>query len=112
MSDSLRIGISKTEKEWKVIDKKIREIIANRDITDEERYRRYINMKVSTLINDYEQYAPQIKELFPVGNRNPQRKSTISPVWHDKLIKMSEDLGCSIPTIIERIILTPLITHK
>ena len=110
MSESLRISITKTKKEWKTIDKQIKLLSTNPSLNDIEKYNSYLNSKISALLNDYEKSPELVKALFP--KRNPERKNTISPVWHDRLIKMSKELDVSIPTIIDRIILLPLLIEK
>lgn len=107
MQSKLRPGITKTRKEWKVIDKKIRQLSTNKKLNDTERYARYINKKISCLIEDYEKCPDCVQHLFP--KRNTERKTTISPVWHEKLISIAKQLDVSVPTLLDRVILMPLL---
>lgn len=123
MEEKYRVRITKTKKEWKAIDRRLKELSPRFDFEKDlelkpeerrrkntERFSKHLNNNISHLIQDYKNCPECIKQLFP--QRNFERQKGISPIWYEELCKISLDVGVSISTLIDRCIITPLLIEK
>ncbi len=110
MRKNFRVRITKTNKEWESIDRHIRELYPESKLSDIERYNRYLNNKISMLINDYENCPDCVKKVSP--SKSKERQKVISPVWYERLLKISEETNISISALVDTVIVTPLLIEK
>jgi len=103
MAKNHRVCISKTKREWKVIDKRINEL-------GTKSFNRYLNKKISSLIEDYNK-CPEAIHDFLIGEK-PVRQKSITPEVNKVLLKISVDTKLPVSTIVDRIIITPLLIEK
>lgn len=95
--------LTHTNREWKIIDTRIKEL-GSKD------FNRYLNSKISSLMNDYNNCTECVCDAL-VPNKKT-RKKRISPALYEKLKEISEQANLPISTIIDKLIVTPLLIEK
>jgi hypothetical protein len=98
-----RASISKTEREWKIIDRRIRELGSNS-------YNSYLNKRISSLCNDFIESPQSVCDALK--SETSIRQKRIPEMYHDALYNISVMSGVPISTIIDRIIVQPLLIEK
>lgn len=98
-----RVTIVKTNREWKIIEKRISEL-GSKD------YNRYLHKKIASLIEDYKK-CPECINNFLLGKKSIRQK-TLSFDFYKILSEISENTGVPISTIVDKVIITPLLIEK
>ncbi len=102
MSEDYRISISKTEAEWIAIDKKLNSM-GRKDL------QAYIRGRILLL---HRQYEDSPKSMCMEVERRRQKKFTIDKKYLRLLEQVNLRTGVPIGTIIDRLIVQPLLTQN
>lgn len=118
---SERVSIRKTSREWTLIDKRIRDlslpkVIKNDETASEKRKRerdqfnRYLNKKILSLIEDYKRCPECVIDFL--SSEKKQRQKFINTSNLDILREISNKSEVPISTILDRIIINPLLIER
>lgn len=102
MSTPNRVSLSRTEKEWEVIDKRLQEM-GRSDFTA------YLVGRISLLER---QYADNPNIVCTAVSRRIQKQPIIPEQYYKLLIKISVKTGFPISVVVDRLIIDPLLLSK
>lgn len=101
----LIIGIRRHGKEWKVFDKRVKELM------QQNTYSKYLTKKIQMLVEDYNDCPNCILETL--SDKDCERRFYKLPSrLNAPLEEMSKKSKVPITTIIDRLIITPLLIEK
>lgn len=101
-----RLFLPKTKKEWRIIDSRIKKLGTSN-------FSMYLIKKITHLIEDYKSHSTEIDNfLINEDNKTVVRQKRISCNFHEELSKISKKTGVPISSIVDKIIITPLLIEK
>lgn len=98
-----KIRITYSNREWKIIDKRIREL-GSKD------YNRYLSKKISALLNDYNNCPDCIIEALAPNKK--RRDNLIPSDLYNTLRIVSQKTDIPVSTIVDKLIILPLLIEK
>jgi len=99
------IGIRRYNKEWIVFDKRIKEFMQTNT------YSKYLNKKIQLLVEDYNECPDCVLESLT--DINTKRRFYKVPAHINKaLMEISKKSNVPLTTLIDRLIITPLLIEK
>jgi hypothetical protein len=99
------IGVRRYSKEWKVFDKRIKELM------DTNTFSKYLNKKVQMLVEDYIDCPNCVLESI-FDKKTERRFYKVPERLSDFLKEISKKSNVPITTIIDRLIITPMLIEK
>lgn len=103
--DQKLIGISRQKKEWKVFDKRIKEF------GPRNTFSKYLRKKTESLANDYKENPDYVLASL-IDNKTKRRMYALSPEVYKVYKEISKKSLVPITTIIDRLIVSPLLIEK
>lgn len=99
------VGIRRHNKEWVVFDKRVKEL------SKKDTYSKYLTKRIQSLIEDYNNCSDCILETLS-DKKSIRRFYKVPKHLHNDLKEISKKSKIPMTTIIDRLIITPLLIEK